>query len=205
MQSSPSMGWARCQPLPMAGTLFCGDPGWVTGSRVLSQSWGAVASLSLLHQPSRAAPGAVAMFPRGMSPPHRPRGMAMGGPASVPPGHVPQGTKPSPLVKLGCTARPPPQHPPYLQDVACCFPGNGNGIPHTSGRVSLHPLRCQPCFPGNPASRSSGRQVLGVPSCLLLCPATCHLTALLEGPCWGGARGGLGGWGQADKCQSCSF
>lgn len=113
--------------------------------------------------------------------------------------------QPQPAGEAGLHCQAPPQHPPYLQDVACCFPGNGNGIPHTSGRVSLHPLRCQPCFPGNPASRSSGRQVLGVPSCLLLCPATCHLTALLEGPCWGGAHGGLGARGRADKCLSCSF
>lgn len=37
---------------------------------------------------------------------------------------------------------------PYLRDVARRFPGNGDGIPNTSGRVSLPPLRCHPPFPG---------------------------------------------------------
>lgn len=37
---------------------------------------------------------------------------------------------------------------PYLRDVAHRFPGNSNGIPNTSGRVSLPPLRCHPPFPG---------------------------------------------------------
>lgn len=145
--------------------------------------------------------------PKGKVPcssPHQcPRGMAMGGPASEPPGHAPQGKNPFGEAGVHCQA--PTQHPPYLQDVACCFPGNGDGIPHTSGSVSLHPLRCRPCFPGNPASGSSGRQVPGVPSRLPLCPATRHLAALLWGPWWpwvGGQARCWQVWGSRQPCLS---
>lgn len=77
---------------------------------MLSQSWGAVASLSLLHRPSRAAPGGVAMSPRGKSPAHR-LTSAPGGWQWEGQPQSPQGTRHRARtlsVKPGCTARPPP-------------------------------------------------------------------------------------------------
>lgn len=167
------MGWARC-PGNTPGCCFV-DGG--AGSRVPTQWLPCPCSTSPAEQPR-----VWWQRPQGESPllvtsPSAPGGWQWQSHPPVAPGHVPACRQ----VKLGCAARPLPSTapPPYLQDVACCFPGNGDGIPHTSGRVSLHPLRCQPCCPGNPASGSSACQLLGVPSCLLPCPGS---TGLLWGP-----------------------
>lgn len=118
-RAPPPWGELAASPCSLGGdagrgtcpsVLFWGHPGQRAGSRVLSQSWGAVASLPLLHQPSRAAPGGVAMSPRGKSPAHR-LTSAPGGWQWEGQPQSPQGTRHRARtlsVKPGCTARPSP-------------------------------------------------------------------------------------------------
>lgn len=90
----------------------------------------------------------MAMSPRG-------KPLARWGPTlSGPPGHVPiwhrAGT---PLQEEKADEAGVHRRAPrfatlsYLRDVARRFSGNGDGIPNTSGRVSLPPLRCHLPFP----------------------------------------------------------
>lgn len=140
-----------------------GGGGGRTGSKALAGGQGAAAPLSLLPPAQQSSPRRVTMSPKGKAPLPVPRGGGGGGkvggqPHCPPPGHIPTRCKAgTPLqeekadeARVHCRPPPPPHLAtlPYLRDVARRFPGNGNGIPNTSGRVSLPPLRCHPPFPG---------------------------------------------------------
>lgn len=125
--------------------IAMGSAGGERAAKCSDGTWAQRFLSSCCHQPSRAAPGRGTMSPRGEHPPVPQRG----GKGGVLIGLCPSGAGQGPPCRRRQTKLGPSFATlPYLQAVTHRFRGNGDGIPNTSGRVSLPPLRCHPLFPG---------------------------------------------------------